>query len=188
MPHRAALLASLDRHARRQPPADARRALQMRRFVAGQPRCFERDCWDDGHVTASALVLDESGERALFTLHAKLGRWLQLGGHADGNPDLLAVACREATEESGLVVAPVTEEPIDVDVHAIPAWRDEPAHRHYDVRFLLRAQGVAPTATAESLALQWAPLDAVATLTREESILRLVEKARRCLDALARRS
>lgn len=184
MPHRAPLLTSLDRHARRQPPADARRAMDVRRFVARQPRCLERDCWRDGHVTASALVLDESGERALFTLHAKLGRWLQLGGHADGNADLLAVACREATEESGLPVAPVWSEPIDVDVHAIPAWRDEPAHRHYDVRFLLRAQGMAPTATAESLALRWVPLDAVATLTQEESILRLVAKGWRCLNAV----
>lgn len=188
MPHRAALLASLDRYARWQPPTDAWRAMQVRWFVARQPRCFERDCWRDGHVTASALVLDESGERALFTLHAKLGRWLQLGGHADGNADLLAVACREATEESGLPVAPVWAEPIDVDVHAIPPWRDEPAHRHYDVRFLLRAQGAAPTATAESLALQWVPLDAVATLTREESILRLAAKGRQCLQALGQRS
>ena len=187
MPHRAALLASLDRYAQRRQPADARRALQVRRFVAGQPRCFERDCFDDGHVTASALVLDEHGKRGLFTLHAKLGRWLQLGGHADGNPDLLAVACREATEESGLTVVPAWAEPIDVDVHAIPAWRNEPAHQHYDVRFLLRADRAAPTVTAESLALQWVPLDAVATLTEEASILRLVAKGRQCLDALARR-
>ena len=187
MPHRAALLDTLDRFARRQPPADARRALEIRSFVASQPRCFERDCWADGHVTASALVLDESGERGLFTLHAKLGRWLQLGGHADGNPDLLAVACREATEESGLAVAPVAEEPIDVDVHAIPRWRDEPAHRHYDVRFLLRAQGAAHTPTAESLALRWVPLDAVATITEEPSILRLVAKGRRRLRAFAQR-
>lgn len=187
MPHRADLLASLDRYARRQPPADARRALQIRRFVARQPRCFERDCWGDGHVTASALVLDESGERGLFTLHAKLGRWLQLGGHADGNANLLAVACREATEESGLPMAPVWQEPIDVDVHAIPPWRSEPAHRHYDVRFLLRAQGAAHAATAESLALRWVPIDAVATLTEEASILRLVAKGRRRLRALAQR-
>ena len=186
MPHRAALLASLERYAQRAAPADAALAWRMHRFLSRQPRCFERDCFDDGHVTASALVVDESGGRGLFILHAKLRRWLQLGGHADGNPDLLAVACREATEESGLPVAPVLAEPIDVDVHAIPAWRDEPAHWHYDARFLLRAEAAAPTPTAEALALRWVPLDAVATLTREPSILRLVAKGRQRLGGSAR--
>ena len=181
MPHRAPLLASLARYARREGAGAGSAAVAMRRFVARQPRCFERDCFDDGHVTGSGLVVDAAGERALFTLHAKLGQWLQLGGHADGETDVLAVACREATEESGLAVAPLCEAPIDVDIHAVPAHGLMPPHLHYDVRFLLRTEGCAPRANAESLALRWVPLDAVGTLTQETSILRLVAKAQRWL-------
>ena len=97
---------------------------------------------------------------------------------------MLAVACREATEESGLAVAPLCGAPIDVDIHAVPAHGLTPPHLHYDVRFLLRAEGCAPRANAESLALRWVPLDAVGTLTQETSILRLVAKAQRWLRGL----
>ena len=102
--HRTRLLAALDRYQARYPDEDQTR---FRGFVLRQPRCFERDCWDDGHVTGSALVVDRTATRVLLTHHAKVGRWLQLGGHADGDPDPLAVACREATEESGLAVTPL---------------------------------------------------------------------------------
>ena len=147
-------------------------------LVAHQPRCFDRDCFDDGHITGSAVVLNLTGTAMLMTHHAKLGRWLQLGGHADGETDPLAVACREAVEESGLGVRPCCTWPIDLDIHAIPARGGDPRHFHYDVRFLLQVQASEMfKATAESLALAWVPLADVETVTREESIMRLVEKA-----------
>ena len=173
-----ALLAALDRYALRHPGEDVSRFAS---FVQRQPRCFERDCFDDGHMTASAVLVDASANSMLMTLHAKLGRWLQLGGHADGSTDLLAVACREAREESGLEVAPLLREPIDLDIHAIPPHGGDPAHLHYDVRFLLVAEQAPLVVSGESLALKWVPFAEVASLTREESILRLVEKARRCI-------
>jgi len=172
--HRNRLLALLDVYAERYPDEDIAR---FRSFVQRQPRCFERDCWDDGHVTGSAVVLDKAGTSMLMTHHAKLGRWLQLGGHADGETDPLAVACREAAEESGLAVAPVREEILDLDVHAIPGRGEDPPHHHYDVRFLLQVERQGPLkVTDESLALQWVPLDDVAAVTTEESILRMVRK------------
>ena len=172
--HRDKLLTLLDGYAARYPEAVV---SQFRTFVERQPRCFERDCWDDGHVTGSAVVLDPSGTSMLMTHHRKLGRWLQLGGHADGDSDPLAVACREAAEESGLTVAPVDREILDLDIHTIPPRGDDPAHYHYDVRFLLRAERTGPLkVTEESLALRWVPLDGVEAVTREESILRLVRK------------
>ena len=174
--HRDALLAMLSRYQRRHPDEDAARRFQ--RFVSNQPRCFERDCWDDGHVTASAALLDPSRKSMLMTRHRKLGMWLQLGGHADGNPDPLAVACREAKEESGLDVTPAMTEPIDVDVHAVPAYGTDPAHHHYDARFILFAEHTAVQANSESEGLQWVPLDNVASVTDEESILRLAAKCR----------
>lgn len=166
----------LGRYRERHPGEEA--AHRFERFVRRQPRCFERDCWEDGHVTASAALLDPSQGAMLMTLHAKLGRWLQLGGHADGETDALAVACREAGEESGLDVTPASPEPIDVDIHAIPPHGGDPAHFHYDVRFVLLAEVGVPLATEESLRLEWVPLDRLAALTTEESVLRLAAKCR----------
>ena len=174
--HRNALLALLRRYRQSFPAEDA--ACRFEDFVRRQPRCFERDCWDDGHVTASAALLDPRREAMLMTLHAKLRRWLQLGGHADGETDALAVACREAAEESGLEVTPVTPAPIDVDIHAIPAHGDDPQHFHYDVRFMLLAGGGVPTPSAESVRLEWVPLQRLAASTTEESIRRLAAKCR----------
>lgn len=174
--HRNKLLARLAGYADRYPGEDTSR---FRGFVERQPRCFERNCWNDGHVTGSAVVLDATGTAMLMTHHAKLGRWLQLGGHADGETDPLAVACREAMEESGLVVEPIREEILDLDIHAIPRRGEDPPHFHYDVRFLLRADRQAPLKmTEESLALRWVSLDDLGTVTTEESILRMVRKLR----------
>ena len=177
------LLAQLRRYAERHPDE---RVERFRRFVASQPRCFERDCFDDGHVTGSAALVSADGARILLTRHAKLGRWLQLGGHADGDADALRVACREAEEESGLLVAPIHEEPLDIDIHRVPARGDEPAHLHYDMRFLLAAEAGAGDfrVSAESLALRWVPLDAIDAVTREPSMLRLAAKCRRVIDEL----
>ena len=172
--HRNKLRNLLADYARRFPQEDSDR---FARFVARQPRCFERDCFDDGHVTGSALVLNRRQDAALMTHHAKLGRWLQLGGHCDGDSDALAVACREAEEESGLAVVALAEAPIDIDIHTIPARGAEPRHFHYDVRFVLRVRDSEEfVATAESLSLAWVPLDRMTAYTEEESVLRLVRK------------
>ena len=176
--HRNKLIDLLARYGERHPEESTPTIKRFERLVARQPRCFERDCFDDGHVTGSAVVLNLAGTAMLMTHHAKLGRWLQLGGHADGETDPLAVACREAAEESGLAVRPCCTLPIDLDIHAIPARGGDPRHFHYDVRFLLQVEASeAFKATAESLALAWAPLADVEAVTREESILRLVRKA-----------
>ena len=173
--HRNKLLRLLDRYEARHPAEDVAR---FRRFVERQPRCFERDCWDDGHVTGSALVIKADASATLLTLHAKLHRWLQLGGHADGEADPLAVACREAGEESGLAVRPLSTDAIDLDIHAIPARGADPAHFHYDVRFVLVAEPGPLAITHESVALKWVPMDAIAAVTREQSMLRMAAKCR----------
>ena len=149
----------------------------LRQFVEAHPDCFERSL-REGHVTGSCWLLDASGTHVLLTHHRKLDRWLQLGGHADGDPDLLRVALREAREESGLEdIVAVSEAIFDVDVHAIPARGDEPRHLHYDVRFLLRAGRDAPLrVNHESKALAWIKLSEVARLSPDESLLRMVAK------------
>jgi 8-oxo-dGTP pyrophosphatase MutT (NUDIX family) len=113
----------------------------------------------DGHFTASCWLLSADGQRVLLTHHRKLGRWLQLGGHADGDPDLVAVALREAEEESGLCDLLIEPVIFDLDAHRIPARGAEPEHTHWDVRFVLRCVGSEDfQVSEESLALAWVPV------------------------------
>lgn len=110
--------------------------------------------------------------------HRKLGLWMQLGGHCDGDPDILQVAIKEAQEESGIVaIAPVCSEILDLDIHEIPACAGEPAHLHYDVRFLLQAQEeVEAVQNHESLSLKWFDGVSEPLPTSEPTVLRLFEK------------
>lgn len=158
-------------------PHEAEMTARVVAFVAAHEDCLERSL-AVGHVTASAFVVDLDRTHALLHHHAKLDRWLQLGGHVDGEADVLQAALREATEESGLdMVRPVSTAIFDVDVHLIPARGDEPAHHHHDVRFLLEAdRGASLRITTESKALAWVPLERIPELTAEASVLRMVRK------------
>jgi 8-oxo-dGTP pyrophosphatase MutT (NUDIX family) len=143
------------------------------RFVLETPRPLERANLE-GHLTASALVLDHAGERALLTRHRKLGRWLQLGGHCDGDANLAGVALREAIEESGIAGLAVDPRPIDVDVHPIPARGDVPEHLHLDTRFVVHApEGARETCSEESLELGWFTPEEASTLELDASLRRL---------------
>ncbi len=148
-------------------------------FITAHADCLWRSC-RPGHLTASAWVVDTARRRTLLTHHHKLGRWLQLGGHADGNPDLQAAALREVREESGLTrLRLVSPEIFDVDRHRIPARGGEPEHLHYDVRYLLEADPAEPlTVSSESKELAWVELQKVATLNPSESLARMVRKTR----------
>ena len=163
--HRRSLLELLDAHK----PFDETEAAMLKRiheFVNQQPQCFQRSLLI-GHVTGSAWVISESGTRALLLHHAKLNRWLQPGGHCDGDADVLQVALREAREESGLSsLQIVTKNVFDVDVHWIPERGTEqnfvPGHWHYDVRFLLRASENEPLhINREAKAWRWVEMEEI---------------------------
>jgi 8-oxo-dGTP pyrophosphatase MutT (NUDIX family) len=162
-------------------PPDAAQAAERDRLVAWidrYPRDAHRRERQEGHLTASALVVDPARGAVLLTHHAKLGRWLQLGGHCDGDANLARAALREALEESGIAGLRVDPDPLDLDVHAIPARGAEPEHWHYDVRFLVLAPPRAhAVASAESLALRWFEVDALDGLPTDESVRRLVRRA-----------
>ncbi len=174
--HRRPLLELLARYAPIDAEDAARRA-RFRAFIEAHPDCLERSL-SIGHVTGSAWIVDPSGRDVLLTHHAKLDIWVQPGGHADGDPDLLAVALREAREETGLPgLAPVGADVFDLDIHPIPGRGPIPRHEHYDVRFALRAAGgVRFVVTPESHALAWTPLDRLEERTREPSLLRMRDK------------
>src|SRR5688500_22474 len=123
------------------------------------PRCFFRDHLP-GHITGSAWIVDEQKQFALLTHHAKLNRWLQPGGHADGEENIINVALREATEETGLNDFKLLLPDIfDLDIHTIPQRKDFPEHLHFDIRIILEiSKDKKFTVTAESHDLAWIPL------------------------------
>lgn len=178
--HRAPILALLRAHvARPLDPSEAAMAAEIIRFVEAHPDCLHRSCVT-GHLTGSAWIVSPDRTRALLTHHRKLDRWLQLGGHADGDGDLAAVARREAHEESGLAgIRLVAAEIFDCDRHEIPARGAEPAHWHLDVRFLFEASPAEPLViSSESKDLAWVELDGIRRLSAEESLARMVRKTR----------
>ncbi len=174
--HRQPLLESLRRYREAHPDEHAV-ADQFREFVEQHPDCFERSLLV-GHLTGAAWILNRAGTHVLLTHHRKLDRWLQLGGHADGDPDMLRVAAKEAEEESGIpTLEPASEDIFDLDVHAIPARGDVPEHFHYDVRFRFRATDSEDfTVSDESHDLAWVPLETLSDYTSEESMLRMAQK------------
>ncbi|WP_375585995.1 NUDIX hydrolase [Cyclobacterium xiamenense] len=145
------------------------------------PMAFSRQR-EEGHFTASAWIVNRRRTHTLLTLHRKLQKWLQLGGHADDNQNLLEVAMNEAREESGLTSLRLVDRFIfDLDVHLIPAHGTDAQHFHYDVRFLIEAEMDEPLLISpESKDLAWVGFDMTAELVQyDSSILRMLEKTSR---------
>jgi 8-oxo-dGTP pyrophosphatase MutT (NUDIX family) len=142
------------------PAQDALRHAVLSFVLAREDAC-RREC-EPGHITASALVLDHTGTRALLTLHPRVGRWLQLGGHCeDGDSSIVAAALREASEESGIAGLRIAPEIAALHVHPVVCSLGVPT-RHLDVQFIAHAPADAEIARSdESLDLRWWPLDAL---------------------------
>ena len=149
----------------------------MLQFLAAHEDCFERTL-EIGHFTASCWLLNKAGDKALLMHHAKLDRWFQLGGHCDGDPDVLAVAIKEAQEESGIMgIAPVSTAIFDIDIHPIPENKRDKAHDHYDVRFLLQVTSDEAVVTnRESKELRWIGKNRAELPTESSSVVRMFKK------------
>lgn len=174
---------------------DREKVRVFQTFITANPKCFERSHLV-GHMTGSACVVNRSLTKVLLTHHRKLGLWLQLGGHADGNPDLPEVAMTEAHEESGLTKLHFlpyertafgeswsTPLPFDLDDHFIPANIKDSAHQHYDVRFLIVADDQEQhSVSEESHDVRWFSLEEARAVTPEISMHRQFDK----IDALRR--
>ncbi len=182
-PSRAALREALLSHE----PADAAEARDrdaMLALVESEPACFARTTFAPGHFTGSVFVFSAGTGHVLLHHHRRLDRWLQMGGHDEGESDPAATALREGREESGLddlvLLSPAI---LDLDVHPIPPARGEPGHSHFDVRYaaVTRSAGSARADAAESLGLAWLTLEEAARRMGEPGGLRALAKAARLL-------
>jgi 8-oxo-dGTP pyrophosphatase MutT (NUDIX family) len=184
------LISSLQTHGERF-PAEQKYAQSIITFLeqSGE-KSFHNHHWEDGHITASMLVVNEDFTKLLLMFHKKYQIWCQFGGHSDDSPDVLATAIREFHEESGVVEEPEIFSyypshilPIfDLDIHDIPAFphKWQPAHKHYDIRFL----GIISDTVSFSRQLEetddmrWFDIDSVGEILEEEGLIRMLEKVR----------
>ena len=178
--HLAALASAFTAHALAWPD-EAEEARLFIELLGEGKHAFLRERLD-GHFTASALLLSADGRRTLLTHHRKLDRWLQPGGHADGDIDLARVALTEATEESGLAGLRVEGGIFDLDRHWIPERKGVPGHWHHDVRYVVRAgTDERYVVGEESHDLAWLEVDLVATdETMDPSLRRMARKWLAC--------
>ncbi|MDR3646754.1 MAG: DUF1653 domain-containing protein [Candidatus Babeliales bacterium] len=150
---------------------------RMLNFVKENENCFERTL-EQGHITASIWLLNKDNSKALLMHHSKLDQWFQLGGHCDGDSDVLAVAIKEAQEESCIVnIVAARNDIFDIDIHLIPENKKEKAHYHYDIRFLLQVSSDEDVVqNSESKELRWIDKNINNLPTQNRSIVRMFNK------------
>lgn len=153
-------------------PAQAEVAATMAAFAHAHPDALERTC-PEGHFTGSALVVEEGTERFVVLHHAKLDKWLQPGGHADGNGNCAGTALREATEETGIEGLRIVRPAVDLDIHEVRPPSEAP-HLHLDIRYLVLAPaGSTLVGNHESHELRWVTVDDLDDLDVDEGLRRL---------------
>lgn len=182
---RATLLRALSAH-EPSDPEEARHRLAIAALVEGESRCFERTLYTPGHITGSAFIVCHETGRVLLHHHRRLGRWLQMGGHDDGEHDPALTALREGREESGLMdLELLSPRILDLDVHSIPAGKGQPAHLHHDVRYALTTRRPASIQRdqAESLDLAWFSFAEAAERMGESGALRALSRLQSLLVA-----
>jgi 8-oxo-dGTP pyrophosphatase MutT (NUDIX family) len=184
--HRQELLQLLDRHATRFID-EAGYVARARAFVESNMDVFNRE-HRPMHVTGSAWVVSPDFSQVLILHHVKQDQWFQPGGHADGDADIMRVALRETSEETGLQPGQInllSSEIFDVDMHAIPASEHDTWHEHIDIRFLVQIDSRLPVpGSDEAHEVLWVNLREASVYNNNRSTWRMVEKTRRLRTAL----
>ena len=169
---------------------EAGHIARARRWIMSHEEIFDRA--HPVHVTASAWVVNPSRSHIFMVHHGKLHQWFQPGGHADGDNDVLRVALKEVSEESGLdltYIRLLSDAVFDVDIHTVPTTNAAPAHSHIDIRFLVEMDDSIPVpGSHESHEVRWIPMREVAALSRFRSTHRMLEKTRHFMNATRHRA
>jgi 8-oxo-dGTP pyrophosphatase MutT (NUDIX family)/hypothetical membrane protein len=181
-PVKPALAALLERY-RPQDGAEIADVRRLRALIEATDDPWRREL--PLHVTASALIAHPPTARVLLRWHQRQQAWLQVGGHGDpGESDPLAIAAREAHEETGL---PDLQPWPDVQIRhvvivGVPAGKGEPAHEHADVRFFMATQ-TPDAARAENAQapLRWLSLAAAREATSEPNLIQTLARAEHLL-------
>lgn len=176
---RTQLLESLNKY---QSNFEVERAFipRFKSLLTNFENCYKRTLLS-GHITASAWIIDNKGSKALLVHHKKLNRWLQPGGHSDGDENVISVAMKEAQEETGLKSLRLYSDKIfDIDIHLIPSYRTVNAHFHYDIRFLFVGEASEDfVISEESNSLDWIWLNKIQNVVgNNDSIHRMVFKTK----------
>jgi len=163
------------------PPSDAEQSFKARMIeLCDSAAPFSRQQFAPGHFTASAFVLSPDRQALLLIHHRKLQRWLQPGGHVEASDrDMVSAARREVQEECRLKAEDLEllmEQPFDIDIHRIPERKDEPAHEHFDLRFLFRCRHLDARPGDEVLDLRYVALDEINELESDASVMRAVAR------------
>lgn len=150
-------------------------------------KSFHNWHWDDGHITASMMIVNLEKTKVLLMFHKKLQKWLQFGWHSDDSPDVLSTAIREFHEESGIAEEPsilsyssdMSIPIFDLDIHQIPPdlkWR--PDHIHYDIRFLwsITDDTILSMQVDEVDDIRWFDIETVGDFITEIWTLRMIQK------------
>ena len=156
---------------------------QILKLLENYPNALGRNC-RPGHLTGSSLIIRPEDSQILVLFHVKLQRWLQPGGHADGDGDMARVALREAIEETGIPQLVVVEPAIDLDIHVVEPPHED-AHEHHDVRYLVLApEDARPVGNYESTGFKWLDQDEIHQINPDDGFLRLVERGLTMLSRL----
>ena len=158
-------------------PAESEVAERFIEFITNYRECAERSHLSR-HLTGAAWLVNRAHSHVLLTHHRKLNLWLQLGGHADGDIDMIRVATREAYEESGLKeIRLISDDVFDLDIHTIPANKSVPEHEHYDIRYTFEAIGdESYKVSDESHDLRWVEISDIRRYTNEPTMIRMSQK------------
>jgi len=169
------LLVQLDKYQSKY-PGEIKSIKLLESFIIGDLNLSEE--YLSGHITGSSWIINKTKDKGLFTLHTKLNKWLQLGGHVDDGENVVEGATREALEESGLTnIQLLSPDIYDIDIHLIPENKKHKAHYHYDIRYLYMSDDKEELGIShESKDLKWIPLNELKDYNKDESVLRMKVK------------
>lgn len=173
------LLNLLQDYERMRDSGEDKSALRVRRLIESSKHFWKRTHFDPGHVTASAFITTHEHDKVLLVHHLKLNRWLQPGGHIEPeDSSIYDAVAREMQEETGLKAQCASKGIFHIDIHSIPARKEEPEHLHFDVRLHMyaRVNDTIEPLEGESGHVKWVACSEISKYTSELGVHAMVKK------------